>query len=243
MFFSGFSCLLIYPKTWSTACRSAAGTCCLRAHSFLFNHWLLLLLLLLLLLFLFRFEVRGFLFIFFFVECSKILLHFELKSWVPAIHNQPICADKEVKLVLRFYRMHTISNGYYMDFFLWIFIFVRFHAPLYCYSWDVFLDSVSVFFLLLVPLRRIQLFCSCGTFYRSALYPYAMNYEYNQKCVRWNLFIRFIHTTNLFPIWIWSLWMWSGALERRTRERMQPRKREILPDLYVLCIFTSLKSL
>lgn len=73
------SCLLIYPKTWSTACRSVH--CYLlfaRAHSFLFNH-------LLLLLFLFCLKYVEF----FFVHRKYCCIR---SSRVP--QSQPICRQR-----------------------------------------------------------------------------------------------------------------------------------------------------
>lgn len=106
-------CLLIYPKNMVTALsiarpmRHSFTRSFAREYSFLFNH-------LLLLLFLFRFKYTSSI-------RSKIFLLLRAHNTTSRVNER--YADKEIKLVLWFYRMHTILNGYYMDFFWWIFIF------------------------------------------------------------------------------------------------------------------------
>lgn len=97
--------------------------------------------------------------------------------------------------------LHTILNGYYMDFSVNIYFCI---FPCHCI---VILETFfsSLFLFLLCPsLFLLRFHLSSNSFApvaRSIAQPsscsYAMNYESNPKCVRWNLFIRFIHTTNL----------------------------------------------
>lgn len=142
------------------------------------------------------FEVRGFC-----IE-SKILLPSSLRVPESAFTINRY-ADKEIKLVLWFYRMHTAHNIKWVLYgFLCEYLFLYISMPLYCYSWDVF--SSFFLFLLCPSIFLLRFHLSSNSFApvaRSIAQPsscsYAMNYESNPKCIRWNLFIRFIHTTNL----------------------------------------------
>lgn len=103
------------------------------------------------------FEVRGFC-----IE-SKILLTSSLRVPESAFTINRY-ADKEIKLVLWFYRMHTAHNIKWVLYgFLCEYLFLYISMPLYCYSWDVF-SSLSFSFS-----SALHSFCSVFTWVRTLL--------------------------------------------------------------------------
>lgn len=100
-------------------------------------------------------------------------------------------ADKEIKLVLWFYRMHTISYGYYIGFLFceYLFSFVLLLCSKTCF--DSFCSIHSWRFLVYVSMHAF--FCAQSD------QIYALNYEYYRKIDDETFIYSFhSHTTNLF---------------------------------------------
>lgn len=115
----------------------------------------------------FVFEVRGFC-----IE-SKILLPSSLRVPESARSQSTDMPTKKLNWYYDFIEctLHTILNGYYMDFSVNIYFCI---FPCYCIViletfFPLSFSFSSALFTLSAPFSlEFELFCSCGTFYRSA---------------------------------------------------------------------------